>query len=87
MGPYCRFCERRCFIPIPANAPAAALTAYGSSTIVATCPEGKRFEREQVGWDIDAIRAAMGDRPDLDDDGDALAIERRAPAHDSDFGV
>lgn len=53
MGPYCKFCDRRCFVPVPATAPAWVLQAYGRFSLAATCPRGKEFDREQVGACID----------------------------------
>lgn len=50
MGPYCKFCNQRCFTHMPAGTPAEALKAYGTSTIIATCPAGQAFEKEKVGW-------------------------------------
>ncbi len=59
MGPYCKFCDQRCFIPFPAWTPEHILQAYGRSTIIATCPRGQAFERERTGFcyaDIAALR-------------------------------
>lgn len=50
MGPYCKFCNNRCFVHFPQGTPEHILKAYGSSTIIATCPEGQRFEKEKVGY-------------------------------------
>jgi hypothetical protein len=60
MGPYCNFCDRRCFIPLPADTPAHIRAAYGGSgsMLVATCQSGQRFEREKVGYCLDDIRKA-----------------------------
>lgn len=58
MGPYCKFCQNRCFVHMPADAPPEALAAYGTSTIVATCAAGQAFEIERTGWSYDHIKAA-----------------------------
>ena len=61
MGPYCRFCGRRCFTHMPAETPQHVLLAYRKSygpgpldyvpiTIVATCAAGQRFEKERIGY-------------------------------------
>jgi hypothetical protein len=50
MGPYCQFCSNRCFVPLPARTPQHILTAYGSTTIIATCTKGQEFERKTVGY-------------------------------------
>jgi hypothetical protein len=63
MGGYCKFCERRCFVPLPADTPLHILAAYGSSLIVATCERGQQFEREKVGYCYaDIERAVMAAR-------------------------
>lgn len=67
MGPYCRFCDRRCFCHLPAGTPPEARAAIGSATILATCPAGQAFELEKCGWNIstitDAIRNGTSDAP------------------------
>lgn len=50
MGPYCRFCGRRCFCHFPQETPEHVLQAYGTSTIVATCRAGQAFEKRRVGY-------------------------------------
>lgn len=59
MGPYCKFCNSRCFVHMPMEAPPDAVKAYGSSTILATCPAGQAFEKEKVGWCYGDIQAAL----------------------------
>lgn len=59
MGPYCNFCNHRCFTYLPADTPPAALAAYGTSTIIATCREGQRFEKQRLGWCYDDIQSAI----------------------------
>jgi hypothetical protein len=57
MGPYCKLCGRRCFTPlaikdsggdwggavkgVPEDKINLILTAYGTSTIIATCRDGQ----------------------------------------------
>ena len=59
MGPYCKFCNSRCFVHLPTDTPKEALEAYGTSTIVATCERGQAFELEKVGWNYTKIRQAV----------------------------
>lgn len=59
MGPYCNFCGTRCFAYLPENTPAHILRAYGTSTIIATCPGGQKFEREKIGYCYDDIQKAI----------------------------
>lgn len=61
MGPYCKFCNSRCFVHFPEHTPAHILRAYGTATIVATCPAGQRFEKEKVGYCYDEILQAAKD--------------------------
>jgi hypothetical protein len=55
MGPYCNFCDQRCFVYFPEGTPQEVLSAYGTSTIIATCPKGQAFELERVGFCYDEI--------------------------------
>lgn len=54
MGPYCKFCNQRCFTHMPLNAPQHIVDAYvakvGSIPIIATCPGGQQFEKDKVGY-------------------------------------
>ena len=50
MGPYCKFCGTRCFCYFPQETPEHILKAYGTNTIIATCPAGQEFERQKVGY-------------------------------------
>jgi len=59
MGPYCKFCQMRCFVPMPKGTPDYILTAYGSSTIVATCQHGQAFEKQKTGYCYDDIKDAI----------------------------
>ena len=58
MGPYCIYCDRRCFSCIPENAPAEALQACTKhhADILATCPQGQEHDLEVIGWNYDRIR-------------------------------
>jgi hypothetical protein len=59
MGPYCKFCDTRCFCYFPQNTPTEILEAYGTSTIIATCPAGQAFEKKQTGYNYDMIKFAV----------------------------
>lgn len=48
MGPYCKFCNFRCFVPDPKRA----------GYILATCERGKAEDRK-FGYDIDMARAEV----------------------------
>jgi len=51
MGPYCKFCDLRCFVPFPEGTPAHIIGAYRPGvTIIATCPEGQAFEKKETGY-------------------------------------
>jgi hypothetical protein len=58
MGPYCKFCDNRCFVYLPVDTPEPIRQAYGTSTIIATCPGGQRFEKEKIGYCYQDIRKA-----------------------------
>lgn len=59
MGPYCKFCDRRCFVYFPDETPPHILKAYGTSTIIATCRAGQLFEKEKIGYCYDDIQAII----------------------------
>jgi hypothetical protein len=48
------------------DTPPEAVKAYGTATILATCQQGKAFEKEKIGWCIDDItaRARPTDAPE-----------------------
>lgn len=54
MGPYCKFCGMRCFVPFPMDTPKHILDAYKARhpgvTIIATCRGGQEFEKKHVGY-------------------------------------
>ena len=56
MGPYCQFCDNRCFVHFPNDTPKSILKAYGTVNIIATCPAGQAFEKKRVGYCYDDIR-------------------------------
>lgn len=58
MGPYCKFCDRRCFVHITYDWPEHIIKAYGTSTIAATCPGGQKFEKQKTGYCYDDAMAA-----------------------------
>lgn len=43
MGPYCQFCDRRCFVP--------RRLRDGREMLLATCTAGMAHDREAVGED------------------------------------
>jgi len=55
MGPYCKFCNQRCFVPVPADPPAYATQVGSSFSILATCEDGKAHDQEILGWNLDTI--------------------------------
>lgn len=67
MGPYCSYCDRRCFVPrlMPHDAKRYA----GGSVIMATCPEGAAHDLEATGYTyITAVNPAYPHRQDAIDD-------------------
>jgi hypothetical protein len=73
MGPYCKFCDHRCFVPFPEKTPQAILDAYGSSSIVATCARGQAFERDKVGYCFGDILRALAQEKEVESDAAALS--------------
>jgi hypothetical protein len=49
MGPYCKFCGQRCFVPVTYQWPEYAIRALRHITIVATCDAGQKLEKEKFG--------------------------------------
>jgi hypothetical protein len=47
MGPYCKFCDRRCFVD--RVMPYDATWRPGEAVILATCPRGMEHSRETTG--------------------------------------
>lgn len=59
MGPYCNFCDRRCFVP--RVMPDDATWMPGQPVILATCPKGAEHSRAKTGYDhTTAINPAQG---------------------------
>lgn len=63
MGPYCRFCNRRCFVHLTIDVPVKILEAYYPNTIIATCPKGQEFEKSSFGYCFADVRQSL-DRQD-----------------------
>ena len=61
MGGYCKFCNNRCFVPLPNGTPKHILAAYGSSSILATCQQGQEFEKKNLGYCYDDIMKLVPD--------------------------
>jgi hypothetical protein len=60
MGPYCNYCNTRCFCHFPQGTPEAALKAYRPGvSIIASCRKGQEFEKETTGWCLDLILEAL----------------------------
>jgi len=60
MGPYCKFCGMRCFVPFPQWTPEHIIKAYRAYrpgvSIIATCKCGQEFEKKQTGYCYDNIK-------------------------------
>lgn len=63
MGPYCKYCDTRCFVHLPEHTPAHVIQAYHQkgfmSPIIATCKRGQAFEQDRIGWCYDTIKAGI----------------------------
>ena len=61
MGPYCKYCDNRCFVHLPQATPQKYLDIYEAagftSIIIATCPAGQRAEKNNLGVCYDEIVA------------------------------
>lgn len=55
MGPYCKFCDNRCFTHFPDATPQYILVAYKTNNIIATCRGGQDFEMGRIGYSYDEI--------------------------------
>lgn len=64
MGPYCRYCDHRCFVYDPLR----------SGWLLATCERGKRHDRESAGYDIDSAREQVAAREAEAARADAVAV-------------
>jgi len=63
MGPYCKYCDQRCFARLPQDTPKKYLDIYKAhgftSIIIATCAAGQRAEKKSLGVCYDDIVAAI----------------------------
>ena len=63
MGPYCKYCNQRCFTHIPKDTPSYLLTLYSRYKdpvgIIATCKEGQAAEKKSIGTCYDEILRAI----------------------------
>jgi len=53
MGPYCKFCDNRCFVPLTDKWPEHIVKAYGHFSLAATCEAGKEFDKNKFGYCYD----------------------------------
>lgn len=85
MGPYCNYCNQRCFTHMPAHTPPHIFEAYvravGGVPILATCPSGKAMEKERVGYCIDDIPEPTPEEQALDDEEDEVCAALLANDH------
>jgi len=75
MGPYCNYCNQRCFVHIPQFTPEHLLKKLKNCEIVATCSGGKKFEKEKLGVCYDDLRLAS-----LEEENKALKHELKKVA-------
>lgn len=54
MGPYCNYCDKRCFVPNP--------RCETSATILATCPAGIAHDRRVLGYGWPDVRPDRANR-------------------------
>ncbi len=60
MGPYCDFCNRRCFVHLPENTPTELIHLYEEGiTIIATCLAGQGNEKANFGTCYGDIMTAI----------------------------
>lgn len=48
MGPYCQFCNHRCFVPNPRNG--NPFHDAHRATILATCARGQEHDKQALGY-------------------------------------
>lgn len=60
MGPYCNYCQQRCFVRIPQDAPAELKAAYGTASLMATCARGIANEQEKLGYSYKSLAIPEG---------------------------
>jgi hypothetical protein len=53
MGPYCNYCDHRCFVrrELPADSPAKAAPRFAGEILMATCARGMAHDRRETGYD------------------------------------
>jgi len=56
MGPYCKFCDQRCFMHHDYADP------NGKYWILATCPEGQRYDKDKLGYCWGEVKPKAEDR-------------------------
>lgn len=59
-GPYCRYCDRRCFVS--RTLPADARWKPGETVHLATCLGGMEHDRQRTGYDHTTATNPLGDR-------------------------
>lgn len=67
MGPYCKFCDSRCFHhpdyvarALPKIHLQKMLRTHGEIMMMASCPGGKAFEKKELGFSADDFIDAEG---------------------------
>ena len=61
MGPYCKFCDTRCFAYLPSNTPDHFTKIMRKKlpfiiiTVLATCEEGQSHDKSVFGFSYDDI--------------------------------
>lgn len=68
MGPYCKFCDRRCFVP-------RVIPSTGKHQIMATCAAGAAHDRAVTGYDHSTATNPRANNP-LPSDAAMLAFAR-----------
>jgi hypothetical protein len=59
MGPYCKFCDNRCFVPVRLTDEQLAMALERQNfvvSILATCAKGREFDKEMLGFNIDDVK-------------------------------
>lgn len=60
MGTYCKFCNQRCFVPLPIATPPELLKLYPRGvTIIASCRGGQALEIERFGVSLALLHTAI----------------------------
>lgn len=70
-GAYCKFCDNRCFV--------YRIVPGSHVTHLATCAEGKAFDREQLGVDADTAINPAAQTPVIICETDSRSCTCRAP--------